>query len=112
MAMLNKRPLGKTGEQISGEFRRRTFLGRHPLLTFVLLPGGAMIVAWLLALVGIVPCKVTSENGSIRPGDLLVTSSTAGFAMRGTDAARGTFERDLFAESEGRPAGDERVDGI
>ena len=35
-----------------------------------------------LAVVGIVPCKVSSENGSIRPGDLLVTSSTPGHAMR------------------------------
>jgi hypothetical protein len=38
-----------------------------------------------LAVVGIVPCKVTAENGSIRVGDLLVTSSTAGHAMKGTD---------------------------
>lgn len=37
-----------------------------------------------LAIVGIVPCKVTAENGSIRPGDLLVTSSTPGYAMKGT----------------------------
>ncbi len=41
-----------------------------------------------LALVGIVPCKVTDENGPISRGDLLVTSSTSGYAMRGTDAAR------------------------
>src|SRR6202007_889356 len=38
-----------------------------------------------LAVVGIVPCKVTAENGPIRAGDLLVTSSTLGHAMRGTD---------------------------
>lgn len=38
-----------------------------------------------LAVVGIVPCKVTAENGSIRVGDLLVTSSTAGHVMKGTD---------------------------
>jgi len=36
----------------------------------------------LLALLGIVPVKVTDEGGSIRPGDLLVTSSTPGCAMR------------------------------
>jgi hypothetical protein len=36
----------------------------------------------LLALVGIVPVKVTSEGGLIQPGDLLVTSSTPGHAMR------------------------------
>lgn len=35
-----------------------------------------------LAVVGVVPVKVSAENGAIRPGDLLVTSSTAGHAMR------------------------------
>ena len=35
-----------------------------------------------LALVGRVPTKVTTENGAIRRGDLLVTSSKPGFAMR------------------------------
>jgi len=38
-----------------------------------------------LAVVGIVPCKVTAENGAIQAGDLLVTSSKAGYAMRGTN---------------------------
>lgn len=38
-----------------------------------------------LAVVGIVPCKVTNENGDINTGDLLVSSSTAGYAMKGTD---------------------------
>lgn len=41
-----------------------------------------------LAVVGIVPCKVTTENGPIQVGDLLVTSSTPGHAMRGTDRSR------------------------
>jgi hypothetical protein len=41
-----------------------------------------------LAVVGIVPCKVSAENGPIRAGDLLVTSSIAGYAMKGTDRAR------------------------
>ncbi len=36
----------------------------------------------LLALVGIVPTWVTDEGGPIQPGDLLVTSSTPGHAMR------------------------------
>jgi hypothetical protein len=36
-----------------------------------------------LALVGRVPVKATTENGPIRPGDLLVASSTPGHAMRG-----------------------------
>ncbi|MCP4648993.1 MAG: hypothetical protein GY853_02770 [PVC group bacterium] len=35
-----------------------------------------------LALAGIVRCNVTTENGSINRGDLLVTSSLAGYAMR------------------------------
>jgi hypothetical protein len=35
-----------------------------------------------LAIVGIVPVKVSAENGPIRPGDLLVSAATAGHAMR------------------------------
>jgi hypothetical protein len=35
-----------------------------------------------LAVVGVVPVKVSAENGPIRPGDLLVTSSTPGYAMK------------------------------
>ena len=35
-----------------------------------------------LAVVGVVPVKVTTENGIIFPGDLLTTSSTPGHAMR------------------------------
>jgi len=38
-----------------------------------------------LAVVGVVPCKVTSANGAIHPGDLLVTSGKQGYAMKGTD---------------------------
>jgi hypothetical protein len=41
-----------------------------------------------LAVMGIVPCKVTTENGAIARGDLLVTSSRAGYAMKGTDRRR------------------------
>ncbi len=40
-----------------------------------------------LAVIGIVPCKVTAENGPIAPGDLLVSSSMPGHAMKGTDRA-------------------------
>ncbi|MFC2106562.1 clostripain-related cysteine peptidase [Candidatus Bipolaricaulota bacterium] len=36
----------------------------------------------LLALIGIVPVKATNEGGPILPGDLLITSSTPGHAMR------------------------------
>jgi hypothetical protein len=35
-----------------------------------------------LAVVGVVPVKASAENGSIRPGDLLTTSSTPGHAMK------------------------------
>ena len=41
-----------------------------------------------MAMVGIVPTKVSAENGPIKDGDLLVTSSTPGVAMKGTDATR------------------------
>ena len=41
-----------------------------------------------LAVMGIVPCKVSAENGPIQVGDLLVSSSTPGHAMRGTDRSR------------------------
>ena len=41
-----------------------------------------------LAIVGIVPCLVSAENGPIAPGDLLVTSSSPGYAMKGTDRNR------------------------
>jgi hypothetical protein len=38
-----------------------------------------------LAIVGVVPVKASAENGAIRPGDLLVTASTPGHAMRAGD---------------------------
>ena len=41
-----------------------------------------------LAVVGVVPCKVTTENGDIRADDLLVTSHKEGYAMKGTDRNR------------------------
>jgi len=41
-----------------------------------------------MAVVGVVPTKVSAENGVIRRGDLLVSSSTPGHAMKGTDRAR------------------------
>lgn len=44
--------------------------------------GGAPV-----AILGVVSCKVSAENGPIHPGDLLVTSSTPGHAMR-ADRAR------------------------
>ena len=44
-----------------------------------------------MAVVGIVPCKVSAENGPIRPGDLLVTSATPGHAMRDSEPGVGTI---------------------
>lgn len=41
-----------------------------------------------MAITGIVPTKVTTENGPIHAGDLLVTSSKVGYAMKGTDRLR------------------------
>ncbi len=41
-----------------------------------------------LAVVGIVPCKATAANGPIQVGDLLVTSSRPGYAMKGQDRKR------------------------
>ena len=41
-----------------------------------------------VGVVGILPTRVTAENGPIRRGDLLVTAATPGHAMRGTDRER------------------------
>jgi hypothetical protein len=41
-----------------------------------------------MAMMGIVPTNVSAENGPIRPGDLLVTSSSLGYAMKGTERSR------------------------
>jgi photosystem II stability/assembly factor-like uncharacterized protein len=42
----------------------------------------------VLALVGRVPVKVTTENGPIQPGDLLASSSKPGYAMRCSEAKK------------------------
>jgi hypothetical protein len=41
-----------------------------------------------MAVVGIVPAKVSAENSPIKRGDLLVSSSKIGYAMKGTDRSR------------------------
>ena len=41
-----------------------------------------------MAMIGIVPTKVSAEGGPIKPGDLLVTSSLPGYAMKGTDRSQ------------------------
>jgi hypothetical protein len=44
-----------------------------------------------LAVLGRVPVKASAENGSIQPGDLLVTSGRPGYAIKaGADPAVGT----------------------
>lgn len=44
-----------------------------------------------VAIMGIVPCKVSAENGPIHRGDLLTTAVTPGHAMRATEARIGTI---------------------
>jgi hypothetical protein len=44
-----------------------------------------------LAIVGVVPAKVCTENGAIQPGDLLVTSSTPGHGMKANDVMPGSI---------------------
>ncbi len=52
-----------------------------------------------LAVIGIVPVKVSAENGSIRPGDLLVAGTTPGHAMRaGANPPIGTIIGKALAE--------------
>lgn len=41
-----------------------------------------------VGVLGVIPTKVSAENGSIRRGDLLVTARTPGHAMRGTARGR------------------------
>ena len=44
-----------------------------------------------VAITGIVPCKVSAENGAIHRGDLLVTAGKPGYAMRaGANPPQGT----------------------
>ena len=41
-----------------------------------------------MAMVGVVPTKVSAESGAIKAGDLLVTSSKPGYAMKGKDRSQ------------------------
>lgn len=45
----------------------------------------------LIAVAGRVPCKVDATYGPIRPGDLLTTSDTPGYAMKATEPQIGTI---------------------
>jgi hypothetical protein len=42
-----------------------------------------------VGIVGIVPVKVSAENGAIHRGDMLTTSNTPGYAMRATEYVPG-----------------------
>ncbi len=66
--------------------------------------GGAADGKVPLAIVGVVPVKVSAENGAIRPGDLLTTSATAGHAMRCEGVER-CFGRTIGKALEGLNAG-------
>jgi len=53
--------------------------------------GGAAAGTVPLAIVGVVPVRASAENGPIVPGDLLVTATAAGHAMRaGANPPQGT----------------------
>ena len=56
--------------------------------------------------VGVIPTKVTTENGVIRPGDLLVAASTPGHAMKaGAQAPAGSIIGKALAAFSGDGAG-------
>jgi hypothetical protein len=44
-----------------------------------------------VAMLGIVPTKVSAENGAVRAGDLLTTARTPGYAMKARHAVTGTI---------------------
>ncbi len=53
-----------------------------------------------VALVGIVPVKVSAENGAIHRGDLLTTSATVGHAMKASEFRVGTILGKAMGELE------------
>ncbi|MBN2187560.1 MAG: hypothetical protein JW732_08985 [Dehalococcoidia bacterium] len=53
-----------------------------------------------VAVLGIVPCKVSAENGPVHRGDLLTTSSTPGHAMKATEMKLGTMLGKALGELE------------
>lgn len=54
-----------------------------------------------VAVMGIVPCRVSAENGPIQRGDLLVTAATPGHAMRaGEDPPAGAVLGKAFGALE------------
>jgi hypothetical protein len=74
------------------------FVGGHPV-------NGPTPGTVPLAVVGIVPVKISAENGAIVPGDLLVASSMPGHAMKaGAHSPQGTVIGKAL-ESPGKGAG-------
>jgi hypothetical protein len=57
--------------------------------TFVLNVGSAE--GYPIALAGLVPAHVTNEGGNVVPGDLLVSSSKPGYAMKNNNPSPGTI---------------------
>jgi hypothetical protein len=53
-----------------------------------------------VAVIGIVPCKVSDENGPIYRGDLLTTSSTRGHAMKASEGQIGAILGKAFGNLE------------
>lgn len=53
-----------------------------------------------VAIMGIVPCKVSAENGAIHRGDLLTTSGTPGHAMKATEGSVGTILGKALGDAE------------
>ncbi len=49
-----------------------------------------------IALAGLVPARLTNENGNIVPGDLLVSSSRPGYAMKNNNPTDGTVVGKAF----------------
>ena len=49
-----------------------------------------------ISLAGLVPAHVTNENGNIMPGDLLVSSSKPGYAMKNDNPKDGTVVGKAF----------------
>jgi hypothetical protein len=60
----------RLADGLSREFQRRTFLGRHPWLTFVALPVGAMLTAWVATnLIILLLVELVLRMGGVIPSD-------------------------------------------
>ena len=64
--------------------------------TALLKMGNSEVYGHPIAVAGVVYAKVTNENGNIQPGDLLVSSSKSGFAMKSESPKDGTVVGKAF----------------